>query len=174
MLEKVPESNLQNVKVSDTAMDKRKDTRFFKKLMVKIVSQGKNSWGAVQDISQNGLFIRTNKAFHEGLKIDIELIMPNSDISFLKGIVRRSTTTEESIRKIIDLNARASARVIERFNKKAEEVNKSGKIPFSLVVPVPDMPEANIESPQTQEEYDSLPSGATYISPADGKKYRKP
>ena len=91
-----------------------------------------------------------------------------------KAAAGKITMTEESIRKIIDLNARASARVIERFNKKAEEVNKSGKIPFSLVVPVPGMPEANIESPQTQEEYDSLPSGATYISPADGKKYRKP
>ena len=32
----------------------------------------------------------------------------------------------------------------------------------------------NIPSPQTQEDFDALPSGSIYIDPDDGKQYRKP
>ena len=91
-----------------------------------------------------------------------------------KAAAGKITMTEESIRKIIDINSRASTRVIERFNEKAQEVNKSGKIPFSLTVPVPEFDGASIDSPKTKEEFEMLPSGTIYISPSDGKKYRKP
>ena len=99
MFEKVSELDLQNIKVSDPTMNKRKDARFFKKLKVKIFSQGKNSWGVVHDISQKGLFIKTNSVFPEGMSMDIELMLPNNEICFLEGIVRRSIQTNESIRK---------------------------------------------------------------------------
>lgn len=34
--------------------------------------------------------------------------------------------------------------------------------------------QADIARPETQQEFDALPSGAIYIDPEDGKKYRKP
>ena len=99
MFKKASEHGLQNIQVSNPAMDKRQDERFFKQLKVQIVSQGKISWGVVNDISQTGLFIKTNYTFPEGSLIDIKLMLPNSKTCFLRGIVRRSIETNESIRK---------------------------------------------------------------------------
>lgn len=47
--------------------------------------------------------------------------------------------TEEAIRRIIDINMRASMNVIERFNKKAEQANKENVVPFDLRVEVPEV-----------------------------------
>ena len=99
MSEKAALADLRNVQIPDPATDKRQDVRFSKQLKVKIVFEGKISWGVMHDISQNGLFIKTNYIFSEGSVLDIELMLPNSDICSLRGIVRRSIKTNESIRK---------------------------------------------------------------------------
>lgn len=56
-------------------------------------------------------------------------------------------------------------------NVKEAYVRDYGKLPPDLEKPQnPD----GIASPQTDEDYNSLPSGAIFIDPDDGKKYRKP
>lgn len=48
------------------------------------------------------------------------------------------------------------------------------KVKGSVTVPAPGAAPAAIATPKTQAEFDKLPSGALYIDPQDGKKYRKP
>ena len=60
--------------------------------MVKIFFNGKYFWGVVHDISQSGLLIKTNKAFSEGQKVGIDLILPDGAAS-LAGVVKRIEKT---------------------------------------------------------------------------------
>lgn len=72
---------------------KRKDTRFVKRFMVKIFSNGKSLWGVVHDISRSGLLIKTNEAFSEEQKISIDLILPDGETAALTGVVKRIEKT---------------------------------------------------------------------------------
>jgi Tfp pilus assembly protein PilZ len=80
-------------------VDKRKDERFSTKLYVKLNSGSLTSWGVLSDISQNGLFIKSNRHFSIDALIDIEIFMPDKSISLLRGIVRRITEQPDSNRK---------------------------------------------------------------------------
>ena len=80
-------------------MDNRKDKRFDKQLYVKLKSGSLISWGKLSDISENGLFIGSNRGFMIGTAIDIEIFMPDNRISLLKGIVRRIIELPELVRK---------------------------------------------------------------------------
>ena len=80
-------------------MDKRKDKRFDKQLYVKVKSGSLISWGKLSDISENGLFIRSNRSFMIDAGIDIEIFMPDQSTCTLKGIVRRIIELPESERK---------------------------------------------------------------------------
>ena len=80
-------------------MDNRKDKRFDKQLYVKLKSGSLISWGKLSDISENGLFIGSNRGFMIGTAIDIEIFMPDNRISLLKGIVRRIIELPESARQ---------------------------------------------------------------------------
>lgn len=72
--------------------------RFTKRLEVKFTS-GENTYkGILSNLSQSGLFIRTNRGFTPGTIIDIELMMPDGTISVLKGIVRRTVKTPLTIK----------------------------------------------------------------------------
>jgi len=72
--------------------------RFTKRLEVKFTS-GRDSYkGILSNLSQNGLFIRTNRGFTPGTVIDIELIMPDGTLSLLKGIVRWASKTHLAIK----------------------------------------------------------------------------
>ncbi len=72
--------------------------RFTKRLEVKF-SSGKDTYkGILSNLSQSGLFIRTNRGFAPGTIIAIELIMPDGTISVLKGIVRRTVKTSLAIK----------------------------------------------------------------------------
>lgn len=50
---------------------------------------------------------------------------------------------------------------------------RMGLSPITAQTPGPAREQA-IPTPQTKEEFDALPSGAMYIDPDDGKRYRKP
>jgi hypothetical protein len=80
-------------------MDKRKDKRFTTKLYVKLNSVTKTFWGVLDEISENGLFIRSNQGFTLDAVIDIEIFMPDNIIILLKGVVRRITELPEQHRK---------------------------------------------------------------------------
>ncbi len=67
--------------------------RYTKRLEVTFRSGILSYRGILSNLSENGLFIRTNRSFGPGTIVDIELVMPDNKVSLLKGIVRRSLKT---------------------------------------------------------------------------------
>ena len=78
-------------------MNKRKEIAT--KLYVKLNSGPLTSWGLLYDVSENGLFIRSNRDFATDALIDIQVFMQDKSIIFLKGVVRRITELPEQHRK---------------------------------------------------------------------------
>jgi hypothetical protein len=70
--------------------------RFTKRLEAMFSSAGLSFTGILSNLSESGLFIRTNRGFTPGTVIDIKLVMPDRKISFLKGLVRRTIKTPMS------------------------------------------------------------------------------
>jgi len=70
--------------------------RFTKRLEVRFSSGGLDFTGISSNLSESGLFIRTNRGFAPGSIIDIELVMPDGKKSFLKAVVRRTIKTPMS------------------------------------------------------------------------------
>jgi len=79
-------------------MDKRESQRFAKRLEVRFSSGGMSYSGFSGNLSENGLFIRTKRGFAPGSTIDIELVLPDGTVSFLKGIVRRTIKAAASVK----------------------------------------------------------------------------
>lgn len=73
--------------------------RFTKRLEVRFTSGGLSFTGILSNLSENGLFIRTNRGFAPGSVIDIEMVMPDGKKSFLKAVVRRTIKTPMSTLK---------------------------------------------------------------------------
>ncbi len=64
--------------------------RFTKRLEV-IFGSGELSYrGILSNFSESGLFIRTNRGFSPNTVIDIKIMLPDNNISRLKGIVKRT------------------------------------------------------------------------------------
>ena len=80
-------------------MDQRKDMRIPKKLYTKLRAESSVSWGLLGDVSEDGLFIKSNRDFTMGEAIDIEIFMPDNNNSLLKGIIRRKIELPETHRK---------------------------------------------------------------------------
>ena len=80
-------------------MDKRKDKRIAMQLYAKLNSGSSISWGVLCDVSESGLFIKSNQDFTIGEVIDIEIFMPDNTSSLLKGIVRRKIELPDTYRK---------------------------------------------------------------------------
>jgi hypothetical protein len=80
-------------------MDKRKDKRLRAKLHVKLTSGPATSWGILGDVSENGLFVKSNRGFAVGTLIDLEIILPDNSTSLLKGTVKRKIELPEQHRK---------------------------------------------------------------------------
>ena len=80
-------------------MDKRKNERHYMKLHTKLRADSFVSWGLLSDVSENGLFIRSNRDFTMGDAIDIEVFMPDNSNSLLKGVIRRKIELPDSHRK---------------------------------------------------------------------------
>ena len=74
-------------------MEKRNHPRFIKRLETRISIDQTSFWSISGDLSESGLFIRTNRGYNVGTPIDIELSLPGNRVSFLKGIVRRTIRT---------------------------------------------------------------------------------
>jgi hypothetical protein len=80
-------------------MNHRQYDRINKKLYARLSSESLNCMGLIHNVSEGGLFIYSNKEFHQGTMIDIEIFMPDSEISFLKGIVKRNIEKPASERR---------------------------------------------------------------------------
>jgi len=74
-------------------MERRKHPRFIKRLETKISVGNTSFWSISSDLSESGLFIRTNRGCNVDTPIDIELSLPGNRVSFLKGIARRTIRT---------------------------------------------------------------------------------
>ena len=74
-------------------IERRKHPRFIKRLETRVSINQASSWSISGDLSESGLFIRTNRGYNVGTPIDIELSLPGNRVSFLKGIVRRTVRT---------------------------------------------------------------------------------
>jgi Tfp pilus assembly protein PilZ len=74
-------------------IEKRKHQRFIKRLETRISIDQTSCWSISSDLSESGLFIRTNRGYNVETPIDIELSLPGNRVSFLKGIVRRTVRT---------------------------------------------------------------------------------
>ena len=69
------------------------------KLYCKLSAPSFVSWGLLTDVSENGLFIKSNRDFTTGEAIDIELFMPDNNNSLLRGVLRRKIELPDSHRK---------------------------------------------------------------------------
>ena len=70
-------------------IENRKFKRFGQKLLVRIHSGEALSCGIMSDVSQNGMFIRSEGVFQENTIVSIELVLPDNRVSSLKGRVKR-------------------------------------------------------------------------------------
>ena len=80
-------------------MDKRRHPRFIKRLTTKFIINNESFTGISSDLSESGLFIRTNRGCSANTPIDIKIFMPDNSVSSLKGIVRRTIRTPISSMK---------------------------------------------------------------------------
>jgi hypothetical protein len=76
--------------------EKRKYRRYRKRLEVKFSPGGNSFTGISSDLSEYGIFIRTQKGLSPGTLIYIDLVLPDGKVSFLKGIVKRTLKTSIS------------------------------------------------------------------------------
>ncbi len=74
-------------------MSKRRYKRYTKRLETEFSAANMTYKGISSDLSEKGLFIRTQHGFVPGTKINIKLLLPDGTISHLKGIVRRTVKT---------------------------------------------------------------------------------
>jgi hypothetical protein len=79
--------------------ERRKEKRINTKLYVRIRADMYSSWGLLADVSENGLFLRSNRNFIEGTAVDIEIFMPDNKTSSAKGIIRRSIEMPDNHRR---------------------------------------------------------------------------
>ncbi len=74
-------------------MAKRICQRFTKRLETIFTSGGMRFTGITSDLSDGGLFIRTQHGLVPGSFLDIEIYLPEKKVCRLKGIVRRTIKT---------------------------------------------------------------------------------
>jgi hypothetical protein len=80
-------------------MNQRQYERINKKLYARLSSESLNCRGLVHNVSEGGLLIYSSKKFHQGTTIDIAIFMPDSEISILKGVVKRKIEKPDSERR---------------------------------------------------------------------------
>jgi len=76
--------------------EKRKHPRFMNRLAIKFCVNHKIFMGMSGNLSECGLFIKTNRDFAVDSPMDIELLLPGKQTAFLKGIIKRTSKTDLS------------------------------------------------------------------------------
>ena len=76
--------------------EKRKHPRFMKRLAIKFCVNHKIFMGMSGNLSECGLFIKTNRDFAVDSPMDIELLLPGKQTAFLKGIIKKTSKTDLS------------------------------------------------------------------------------
>jgi len=78
-------------------MERRNHQRFNKSLVAQVVANDVRLFVITSDLSKNGLFIRSKRCFAPDTVVNIEIATSDNMVSFLKGIVRRTTDTFNSM-----------------------------------------------------------------------------
>ena len=76
--------------------EQRKHPRFMKRLAIKFSVNHKIFMGMSGNLSDCGIFIKTNRNFAIDSPLDIELLLPGKQTAFLKGIIKRTAKADLS------------------------------------------------------------------------------
>ncbi len=74
-------------------MSKRRHKRYTKRIETEFSSGDMIFRGISSDLSEQGLFIRTQHGFVPGTTVNIQLMLPDGSTSHLKGLVKRTVKT---------------------------------------------------------------------------------
>ncbi len=74
-------------------MSKRRHKRYTKRIETEFSSGDMIFRGISSDLSEQGLFIRTQHGFVPGITVNIQLMLPDGSTAHLKGVVRRTVKT---------------------------------------------------------------------------------
>ena len=112
--------------------------RFTKRLEVTFSSGGLSYRGILSNLSQNGLFIRTNRGFAPGSTVDIQLVMPDNTVCRLRGVVKRTIKTPMSSMKNgmgIELTEKDAAYLnfMESFGQEKELATETAPPEFQII-----------------------------------------
>jgi Tfp pilus assembly protein PilZ len=86
-------------KTVESGFERRKYPRFIKRLPVRFLIDSECLTSVSSDLSESGLFLRTNRGTNVNSIINIQLLLPSNRVSHLKGIVRRTVRTPFSSMK---------------------------------------------------------------------------
>ncbi len=75
-------------------MSRRKHERYTKRIETEFSSGDMSFVGISSNLSEKGMFIRTQHGFVPGTTIDIKLRLPDDTISRVKAVVKRTVKTE--------------------------------------------------------------------------------
>jgi hypothetical protein len=77
----------------ENSEERRKHPRFVKRLPVKFFIDNECLTSLSSDLSENGIFLRTNRGTNVNCVVTIQLFLPSDTVSHIKGIVRRTVRT---------------------------------------------------------------------------------
>jgi len=83
----------------ENGQEKRRHPRIIKRLPVKFFVDHECLSSLSSDLSESGLFLRTNRGASVDCIIDIQLFLPSNKVSCLKGVVKRTVRTPFSSMK---------------------------------------------------------------------------
>ena len=86
-------------KLTGNNEERRRHPRIIKRLPVKFFVDRECLTSLSSDLSESGLFLRTNRGTNVDCLIDIQLLLPSNQVSCLKGIVKRTVRTPFSSMK---------------------------------------------------------------------------
>jgi hypothetical protein len=122
-------------------MNKRKHPRFTKRLETRFIADGKSFFGITSNLSETGLFIRTKRGFAPDSILDITLVMPDGNISSIKGIVKRTVKGPLSIKngmgiELIKKDA-MYMRYVQSFREEGENSTEEKPVDKFRIIPCP-------------------------------------
>jgi hypothetical protein len=79
--------------------ERRRHPRFIKRLPVKFFIDNECLTSLSSDLSESGLFLRTNRGTNVNCVVSMQLFLPSNTVSCLKGVVRRTVRTPFSAMK---------------------------------------------------------------------------
>ncbi len=86
-------------KFTENSEERRRHPRFIKRLPVKFFIDNECLTSLSSDLSESGLFLRTNRGTNVNCVVSMQLFLPSNTVSHLKGVVRRTVRTPFSAMK---------------------------------------------------------------------------